>query len=82
MTHRIRCNTGAGHAAVRDAGACRCQCAERLLRCAQRTDAQNTERIFPFTGGSRFIQNGVLTLAQTRNFGYALMACVVAAGCG
>jgi 1,4-dihydroxy-2-naphthoate octaprenyltransferase len=44
------------------------------------TDAQNTERIFPFTGGSRFIQNGVLTLAQTRNFGYALMACVVAAG--
>jgi 1,4-dihydroxy-2-naphthoate octaprenyltransferase len=44
------------------------------------TDAQNTERIFPFTGGSRFIQNGVLTLAQTRNFGFALLACVVAAG--
>ena len=44
------------------------------------TDAQNTERIFPFTGGSRFIQNGVLTLAQTRNFGFVLMACVAAAG--
>ncbi len=44
------------------------------------TDAQNTERIFPFTGGSRFIQNGVLTTAQTRNFGFALMACVAAAG--
>ena len=44
------------------------------------TDAQNTERVFPFTGGSRFIQNGVLTLAQTRNFGFALMACVAAAG--
>jgi 1,4-dihydroxy-2-naphthoate octaprenyltransferase len=44
------------------------------------TDAQNTGRIFPFTGGSRFIQNGVLTLAQTRNFGYALMACVAVAG--
>jgi len=44
------------------------------------TDAQNTERIFPFTGGSRFIQNGVLTLAQMRNFGFALMACVAAAG--
>ncbi len=44
------------------------------------TDAQNTERIFPFTGGSRFIQNGVLSLAQTRNFGFALMAGVVAAG--
>ncbi len=44
------------------------------------TDAQNTERIFPFTGGSRFIQNGVLTMAQTRNFGFALLAGVVLAG--
>ncbi len=44
------------------------------------TDAQNTERIFPFTGGSRFIQNGVLTQGETRNFGFALLACVAAAG--
>lgn len=44
------------------------------------TDACNVERVFPFTGGSRFIQNGVLTLAQTRNFGFALLAGVVAAG--
>jgi 1,4-dihydroxy-2-naphthoate octaprenyltransferase len=44
------------------------------------TDAQNTERVFPFTGGSRFIQNGVLTLAQTARFGYALMFCVILAG--
>ena len=44
------------------------------------TDAQNTERIFPFTGGSRFIQNGVLTLVQTRNFGFALLFCVALAG--
>ena len=44
------------------------------------TDAQNTERIFPFTGGSRFIQNGVLTMAQTRNFGFALLAGVALAG--
>jgi len=44
------------------------------------TDAQNMERIFPFTGGSRFIQNGVLTQAETRNFGFALMAGVVVAG--
>jgi 1,4-dihydroxy-2-naphthoate octaprenyltransferase len=44
------------------------------------TDAQNFERIFPFTGGSRFIQNGVLTLAQTRNFGFALLAMVALAG--
>jgi 1,4-dihydroxy-2-naphthoate octaprenyltransferase len=42
------------------------------------TDAQNTERIFPFTGGSRFIQNSVLTLAQTRNFDFALLAGVAA----
>jgi 1,4-dihydroxy-2-naphthoate octaprenyltransferase len=44
------------------------------------TDAQNTERIFPFTGGSRFIQNGVLTLAQTRNFGFILLLGVGLAG--
>ena len=44
------------------------------------TDAQNTDRIFPFTGGSRFIQNGVLTLAQTRNFGFALLVGVALAG--
>jgi 1,4-dihydroxy-2-naphthoate octaprenyltransferase len=44
------------------------------------TDAQNTERIFPFTGGSRFIQNGVLTPLQTRNFGFALLAGVALAG--
>lgn len=44
------------------------------------TDAQNTERIFPFTGGSRFIQNGVLSTAQTARFGFALLACVALAG--
>ena len=44
------------------------------------TDAQNTGRIFPFTGGSRFIQNGVLTKAQTRNFGFSLLAGVALAG--
>ncbi|NOT19216.1 MAG: prenyltransferase [Sideroxydans sp.] len=44
------------------------------------TDAQNTQRIFPFTGGSRFIQNGVLTLQQTRNFGFTLLMWVLLAG--
>jgi 1,4-dihydroxy-2-naphthoate octaprenyltransferase len=44
------------------------------------TDAQNTERIFPFTGGSRFIQNGVMSENEMRNYGFALMACVAAAG--
>ena len=37
------------------------------------TDACNTERLFPFTGGSRFIQNGVLSLRDTALFGYGLM---------
>lgn len=43
-------------------------------------DAANTERQFPFTGGSRFIQNGVLSLRTTGVFGYALLAAVVPAG--
>ncbi len=44
------------------------------------TDASNTERLFPFTGGSRFIQNGVLTDRQTGRYGYALLALAVAGG--
>ena len=44
------------------------------------SDSANSERRFPFTGGSRFIQNGVLSLAATRVFGYALLAAVVPAG--
>ena len=43
-------------------------------------DALNTERLFPFTGGSRFIQNEVLTLRQTARFGYGLLALVIPAG--
>ena len=43
-------------------------------------DALNTERLFPFTGGSRVIQNGVLTLRQTARFGYSLLALVIPAG--
>jgi len=37
------------------------------------TDAANTSRLFPFSGGSRFIQNGVLTEEQTFRFGFVLM---------
>jgi 1,4-dihydroxy-2-naphthoate octaprenyltransferase len=44
------------------------------------TDAINTERIFPFTGGSRFIQNGVLSMKQTARFGFALLFGVMLAG--
>nr|WP_211159839.1 prenyltransferase [Aromatoleum aromaticum] len=43
-------------------------------------DAANSERIYPFTGGSRFIQNGVLTLRETAAFGYALFALVIPPG--
>ena len=44
------------------------------------TDAVNTDRLFPFTGGSRFIQNGVLSPAQTLAWGLALFALVIAGG--
>jgi len=44
------------------------------------TDACNVERVFPFTGGSRFIQNGVLTPEQTVRFGFALLFGVALAG--
>ena len=43
-------------------------------------DAVNDDRISPFTGGSRFIQNGLLSEKQTRRFGYALLGLVIPAG--
>jgi len=43
-------------------------------------DAPNTARVFPFTGGSRFIQNGVLSVRETAYLGYGLLAAVVPAG--
>ena len=44
------------------------------------TDAINTERVFPFTGGSRFIQNGVLTMQETARYGWALVGVVIVGG--
>jgi 1,4-dihydroxy-2-naphthoate octaprenyltransferase len=44
------------------------------------TDEVNTDRLFPFTGGSRFIQNGVLTARQTLLFGAALFLVVILGG--
>ena len=44
------------------------------------TDAAITERVFPFTGGSRFIQNGMLTPRATGAFGCLLLGLVVPAG--
>jgi 1,4-dihydroxy-2-naphthoate octaprenyltransferase len=44
------------------------------------TDARNTQRIYPFTGGSRFIQNGVLTPRQVLGYAMALFAATIAGG--
>lgn len=44
------------------------------------TDAVNVERLYSFTGGSRFIQNGVLALRQTACLGYALLGAAVLGG--
>ncbi len=37
------------------------------------TDRINTERIFPYTGGSRVIQNGVMDLRQMHRLGWGLI---------
>lgn len=46
------------------------------------TDERNTQRIFPFTGGSRFIQNGVLDAGETFQFGSLLLAAAILLGVG
>ncbi len=44
------------------------------------TDDCNEERIYPFTGGSRFIQNKLLSRTETRDFGLGLLIAVVFIG--
>lgn len=44
------------------------------------TDPANIEHVHPFTGGSRFIQNGVMTRQQMLNFSLALIALAVLLG--
>ena len=44
------------------------------------TDRLNTERLFPFTGGSRFIQNGVMSAGAMLQFGLLLLGATIAAG--
>jgi 1,4-dihydroxy-2-naphthoate polyprenyltransferase len=44
------------------------------------TDVRNTQRIYPFTGGSRFIQNGVLSPRQVLFFAAALFAATIVGG--
>ncbi|MDR2624997.1 MAG: prenyltransferase [Zoogloeaceae bacterium] len=43
-------------------------------------DVINTGRIYPFTGGSRFIPNGVISARHMKIFGYALLLAVIPAG--
>jgi 1,4-dihydroxy-2-naphthoate octaprenyltransferase len=38
------------------------------------SDRTNSERIFPYTGGSRFIQNEIMTLRQMATWGLLLLA--------
>lgn len=44
------------------------------------SDAANLDRQFPYTGGSRLIQNGVLDEDAMARYGYALLASVIPAG--
>lgn len=44
------------------------------------TDALNTQRLAPFTGGSRFIQDGIFSAHATARFGFALATFTIAGG--
>jgi len=44
------------------------------------TDRQNTDRIYPYTGGSRFIQAGILESAAMARLGISLLAVAAIAG--
>jgi len=44
------------------------------------SDAANAERRYPYTGGSRLIQNGLISVSAMGIYGYALLAAVVPAG--
>ncbi|NOT15359.1 MAG: prenyltransferase [Methylotenera sp.] len=43
-------------------------------------DALNVERLYPYTGGSRFIQNGLITPQKTAQWGYVLLAVAMLGG--
>lgn len=44
------------------------------------TDPRNEERIYPYTGGSRFIQAGIMTRGGMFRLGLGLLAVAIAAG--
>ena len=47
---------------------------------ANGTDRDNEARVFPYTGGSRFIQNGVLTRTQMQSWAVLLLGASAACG--
>lgn len=48
--------------------------------CDTDTDTVNHTRLFPFTGGSRFVQNGVFTPTELRRFAWGLIAAAALIG--
>ena len=44
------------------------------------TDQRNEDRIYPYTGGSRFIQTGIMSSAEMARLGISLLAIAAAAG--
>ena len=46
------------------------------------TDRANTQRIYPYTGGSRFIQTGILSQSRMARLGVALLVIAAVAGAG
>ena len=46
------------------------------------TDARNEERIYPYTGGSRFIQSGIMSATEMARLGISLLAAAALAGIG
>lgn len=44
------------------------------------TDRQNEDRIYPYTGGSRFIQTGIMSASEMARLGISLLALAAVAG--
>jgi 1,4-dihydroxy-2-naphthoate octaprenyltransferase len=44
------------------------------------TDRQNEDRIYPYTGGSRFIQTGIMSASEMARLGISLLAVAAIAG--
>jgi 1,4-dihydroxy-2-naphthoate octaprenyltransferase len=44
------------------------------------TDKQNDDRIYPYTGGSRFIQTGIMSINEMARLGISLLALAAIAG--